>query len=497
VPGKPVAYITANGTDAVFRIRFEPKTGELVEVGASTNLFINLAPVGIDAAKAGKNPVSIAIGQTYGRFAIVANDVSRNATLLDFNTQAIAGGVKEAVVIATTAQPEKGSEAEAALLGKRFFNTGLGRWSLRGQGWGACQSCHGDGLTDNVTWYFARGPRQSVSLDGSFASTNPDDQRIFNWTGIFDEVSDFEGNTRGISGGVGAIVSAVSMPLVTADRINFEGLAHAGLNGSSTAAADPENPLDLDPAPQLKDWAEIDQYMQGIRSPRAPSNLDPDKVEAGRELFTYDGSCQGCHGGEKWTISQRFYQPSSEISAALLMTRLEIPEGFPDALLPAREEANQTLRFQGGNAAAFDQLLCAVRPVGTFDVAEPGVGIAEIRADMMTVAQGAGNPEGEGAGYNPPSLLGLSLAAPYFHAGNARTLEALLAETFATHYGALAPNFLLYSDETERAARVEDLIHFLLSIDEQAEYIDIPEAGPAGGSLCFDPSVDGMGSTDD
>jgi len=370
------------------------------------------------------------------------------------------------------------------LAGKRLFDTGTGRWSLRGQGWGACQSCHSDGLTDNVTWYFARGPRQSTSLDGSFASAHPEDQRIFNWTAIFDEVDDFEANTRGVSGGVGAIVSALSSPPQTADRIDVAGLGHAGLSGSAAQAADPANPLGLSPAPLLEDWALITRYMQSLRSPRGPSHLDADKVEAGRELFEYDGACQGCHGGEKWTVSRRFYTPGVATNTALAATSFAIPSGFPGALLPAQEPANQKLRFAGGNAAAFDQILCAIRPVGTFDVAEPGVGIAELRADMSTRAQGDGNPAGEGRGYNPPSLLGLSSGAPYLHAGNARTLEALFADPFGTHFRALAPNFLTQTDPAELARRKEALIYFLLSIDEQTPYPAIPNPGGAGGSLC-------------
>ncbi|HET6337761.1 MAG TPA: hypothetical protein VFG30_31290, partial [Polyangiales bacterium] len=47
--------------------------------------------------------------------------------------------------------------------------------------------------------------------------------------------------------------------------------------------------------------------------------------------------------------------------------------------------------------------------------------------------QGDGDPAGEGRGYNVPSLLGVSAGAPYLHAGNARTLEALFSSRFATH----------------------------------------------------------------
>lgn len=370
------------------------------------------------------------------------------------------------------------------LRGRRFFNTGTGRWSLRGQGWGACQSCHADGLSDNVTWYFARGPRQSTSLDGSFASTHPADQRIFNWTGIFDEVADFEANTRGVSGGVGAIVSAVSSPAATADRIDFQGLGHSGLSGSSAQIADRANPLQLSPGSQLDDWKEIEKFMQGIRSPRAPRNLDQAKVAYGKELFNEYGNCQGCHSGEKWTVSRRFYSPSLDTSTALVTTPLALNDEFPVNLLPARQPENQVARLLGPNPAAFDQILCVLRPVGTFNVAEQGVGIAELRADMKTVAQGDGNPAGEGRGYNVPSLLGASVGAPYLHAGNARTLEALFSDTFAQHHQALAPNFLTETDPYEKAQQIDALVQYLLSVDEQSQWPAIPATGSGGGSIC-------------
>jgi mono/diheme cytochrome c family protein len=484
VPGSSVGYLTANGADAVFRVRADATTGALVEVGASTNAFIDLAPVGIEAAKAGKAPVGIGLAALDKKAAIVANDVSRNATLLDFNTQAVTGGAANASVVATTAQPPAGSDADRVLRGKRFFNTGLARWSLRGQGWGACQSCHADGLTDNVTWYFGRGPRQSTSLDGSFASKHPEDQRIFNWTAIFDDVADFELNTRGVSGGVGAIVSNVSVPPATGDRIDIVGLGHANLAGSATQAADPANPLGLAAPSKLNDWGDIEKYMQSIRSPRGPSNLDANKVAEGKTLFNWDGACQGCHGGEKWTVSRRFYTPSTATNAALATTLFAVPPGFPDALLPARDPANRLLRFAGGNAAAFDQILCAIRPVDTFNVAESGVGIAELRQDMITKAQGDGNPAGEGRGYNIPSLLGLGTGAPYLHGGNARTLEALFSSTFAVHTHALAPNFLTDTDPAVVKSKVNSLVQYLLSIDEDTPYVTIPDPGASGGSLC-------------
>ncbi|HET9953630.1 MAG TPA: cytochrome D1 domain-containing protein [Polyangiaceae bacterium] len=483
VPDTSVAYVSANGTDAVFRLVFDAAKGTLTSVGASTQSFIDLFPSGIAKERAGKNPIGVVSGGNTRKYALALNDVGRNLSVIDLNAQALAGGVANARVIGVADQPERGSDAERILRGKRFFDTGVGRWSLNGEGFGACQVCHSDGLTDNVTWYFARGPRQATSLDGSFASNDPTDQRIFNWTAIFEDVPDFEANTRDISGGVGAIVSKVSAPPQNSDRIDFVGLKHAGLNGSSAQAADPKNPLGFAEPPLLEDWADIERYIQTIRSPRAPSTLIPSQVAEGEKLFVSAG-CQGCHGGAKWTVSRRFYTSSTETNARLGTTPFEIPAGFPQELLPARQKANQLLRFGGSNPAALDQILCAIRPVGTFDVAEAGVGIAELRADMKTVAQGDGDPAGEGRGYNPPSLLGMTLGAPYLHAGSARTLEALFAPPFEQHYRALSPNFLAESDPAVRQRQIDALVAYLSAVDEGTPIVDLPKPGPLGGSLC-------------
>ena len=61
--------------------------------------------------------------------------------------------VRPAIDVATSA---KDATQASRQRGKLFFNTGNGRWSLRGQGWGACQSCHTDGLTDNYLRVHAR-----------------------------------------------------------------------------------------------------------------------------------------------------------------------------------------------------------------------------------------------------------------------------------------------------------------------------------------------------
>jgi len=386
-------------------------------------------------------------------------------------------------VVQTTTVPNVGSDEDAIRRGKRFFSTGLARWSLNGQAWGACESCHTDGLTDNVTWHFARGARQSIPMDGSFASSDPTDQRILNASSQVDEVHDFENNTRGVSGGVGAGVDAVSSPPVNDDRIDLAAVGALNLDGSAQQAMDPGNPLGFAAPPLLNDWNEINRYVQTLRTPRRPTNLSATLVDEGRDIFLSEGSCQGCHSGEKWTISERFYEPSAAVNQALGTTFFAVPAGFPRALLPSENAANQLLRLKAGDAA-FDQIQCVNREVGTFGVSEPGVGVAELRADMVTPSQGAGDADGEGSGYNVPSLLGAAAGAPYLHSGGARTLEALFADPFNVHTRALAPNLLTESDPEEKAKKVRALVEYLLTIDEDSDYPAIPAAGAKGGQIC-------------
>jgi mono/diheme cytochrome c family protein len=468
VAGSGFAYVSAYGSDAVFRIAYKPD-GSLERVGAGTQPFINLKPGGSVAA--GELPVGIAPANnsSIAPFAFTINENSRNLTVISFGTQT--------AVAAVPATDAPGAGVEAAVnRGQKFFTTGLGRWSLGGQGWNSCGSCHPDGLTDNVTWYFARGPRQTTSLDGTYDPRDPARRRVLNWTGIFDEVHDFELNTRGNSGGVGALVHRAGPPVGAGDRIVFDGTMpvgdqqatatpQAGLNGSTIALMPGGGAT---PQSVLPDWNDIDAYVKAIRAPRAPSNLDPAKVAAGRQLFEAN-QCAACHGTSQWTIATVFYAPSEANNGAmglLRTTEYTRPAGFPAKLNPPSAETGKApLRFVGATAAANDQINCVLRDVGTFNVAPAGVPQKEVRADMMTPAQGQ-------TGFNIPSLLGLVTGAPYFHAGAARTLEeALGSDTFDAHRRALSENF-----RPDTVAR-DQLVAFLLSIDEATA----PAAAPALG----------------
>jgi hypothetical protein len=260
------------------------------------------------------------------------------------------------------------------------------------------------------------------------------------------------------------------------------------------------------------DWDEIDAYIESVRSPRQPTapGLDSARVAHGADLFD-EGNCAGCHGGPDWTLSRVFYKPGPVNNGALPYSRpsmitdeqlgrlrtqtYEVP---PDlrGLNPPGASGTATFRrwdppadrdrvvhlygkmasdgYDSSKTQANDQINCVLRAVGTFPsqasgeekrgVAPPPdrspVLVREWRADMTTLALGA-------TGFNIPSLVGVAADAPYFHAGNARSLEELFDPVFAPHHQALAPGFLPQSSET-RLADVQALVAYLLSIDDDS-----------------------------
>jgi hypothetical protein len=483
--GTTIGYVSGYGSDAVYRIAYKAD-GTLEQVGAMSQPFIDLKPAG-GKIPAGELPVGIASANTGASrvsFALAINESTRNLSVLSF-------GIQSTVATIPATDPPAGQGEIERNRGRKFFVTGLGRWSLAGQAWNSCESCHPDGMSDNVTWFFARGPRQTTSLDASYDPQNPLRRRVFNWSGIFDEVHDFELNTRGNSGGVGAIVHTPGPPAKASDRIIFDGAAavapqlatptlQAGLNGSS-ASLMPAAAAPGAMASALSDWDDIDTYVKSIRSPRAPTNLAAEDVAEGKKLFEAN-RCAGCHGGSHWTVAQVFYTPGDDnngVQGLLRTTRYTLPVNFPAALNPpaAAGAGRATLRFSASTDPAViganDQINCVLRDVGTFPatgttgLAATGLQVKEVRQDMTTTAQGA-------TGYNIPSLLGMVTGAPYFHAGGARTLEEALGDTFARHRRAFSENF------TPSALDIRQLTAFLLSIDEDAAPVAPPSLQQLG-----------------
>ena len=454
-----IAYVSSGGSDMVLRVVFG--ADDSVSVGSQSSF--NIA--------AGQSPQGIVINHRLENAgAFVANLVSRDVSVLSFSTQT---KVKD---LESTAIPTPGSAGFAAWRGKRFFNTSTGIWSK--EGWGSCQGCHPMGLTDNITWSFAAGPRQTIALDGQYASNDPTDMRALNWTAIFDETADFENNTRGVSGGTGAIRNAAG-PILSGAVNNFSAILvedgtttenHQGMNGSlefvirNASICSNEN--------TCPDWDQIDAYLTTIRSANA-KKADTQLVERGRAVFE-DGGCNKCHAGPKWTISRTFYTqelsngtpPSRVFEANRAKNTSMDPSSLAQLGLPTDVNVDATLIAgddSDGGTPPFVRQACNLRSVGTFGAAG---GADELRANDQP-AQGRN-------GFNPPALLSIATGAPYFHNGAAASLDDLYAAPFAAHLTSGNPNFLPTADQ--RAA----LSAFLLSIDESTPTFDVL----AGSLLC-------------
>lgn len=511
VPGTINALIPARGSDAVYRVHFNATYAtQAVDSVASDKDFIKLDLGLADATKNGSLPVGITVAHrskldAMDRFAFVLNEATRNVSVIDMKTDQVAGVPDAAAVVSSTPMPTDPTQA-ARLEGKKLFSTGLGRWSLRGQAWIACESCHWDGLSDQVTWFHVRGPRQTPSIDQTVNKKDVNHLRAGGWQAFTDELADFElGGLRLTTGGVGSIVK--NTDLVPTARIPFDTRGHAGLDGSARAAADPLSPSSAvgGEVCVLDDWKELALFMQSIRTPRKPTNLDSAKVTEGKTVFEA-AKCQGCHSGDLWTISKVFYTPDGDVTPGVPSTDTNAAlntaswktdvetAAVPIGILPAEDLTDGnilTMRSTAGtgNKGGFDSLMCLLRHVNTYGKAEAGVAAVfpELRRDHTSPAQGAG----QGAakllrGYNVPSLLGVGANAPYLHSGGARTLEALLTDTFTGHHNAIVTTFLDAGDTTAATKRAA-LVQFLLSIDVDTAVVATPTLGADGGDFCKTP----------
>ncbi|MBI2373950.1 MAG: hypothetical protein HYV07_08130 [Deltaproteobacteria bacterium] len=401
-------------------------------------------PGGPNFLDAGSSPSGVAASS---RMAVVNNEVARTVSVFNLDSQT------KITDLAYAAAPSPGSPEDLRLRGNRFFNTGQARWSTGA--WVGCVGCHPFGTTDNVTWSFPAGPRQTVDTSATFPSDGTT-QRILNWTAIFDEIHDFELNTRGVANGVGAIVSSTTLDV--SSRIDFVS-SNNGFNlGSSKAVNDSQG--------VLNDWDEIHDYVASIRAPRGRSTLattgDPSN---GRAVFE-GGGCNNCHGGALWTLSERYYTPQlGQDNRTVTLADAGVGTIAIDAALMPRGLTDPSLLFvleNDGNGAP-QRHTCVVRRVGTFAALGPGgQGATEVRQN---------GPAAQGVdGFNVPSLLGVNMGAPYLHNGAAASLEELLdpAGSFATHLVAGNPAF------NPSATDIADLISFLRTIDDTTATIAVP-----------------------
>ncbi len=472
--GTDLAYVLSRGADVVQRISY---TGAAPTLGSSFNkqIDLNLTPAGSPGPC--QNPTGIAVTHSGAR-AYVNCWGTRRLGVVDFSTQTLTKTVESAAV-ATAERPTQD--------GLHFFFTGRGRWS--NSAWSSCGSCHPDGLSDNVTWSFAAGPRQSTSVDGTYShGPGAQKQRAINWSGIFDEMHDFERNTRGVQGGKGAITrpdpAIVGATCGTLAQEVTIAISDAGLGRS--VKFDQDNTTGA----CTTDWNKIDAYAKTVRPPKALQKVDAASVARGATLFgeptagANNAACVRCHGGSGWTASRVAFAPAGlPVGNAgtdlqpLATTPFTPPAFWPPATSAAgwnfhtQTLANQPLSAQFSapeqtTAVAPGQIACVLRNVGSF-----GSDALEVR---LNTAGAVVRSQGR-LGYNIPSLYGMSLGAPYFHHGKVDSLEELFDDSaWAAHATAGNPVWLSAGTAAEIAARKVDLIAFLLSIDATTAEQSIP-----------------------
>lgn len=390
------AYVVSAASDVVVKVSLDRGTGKATVLNAP-----GVTPSKVLQIPTGKNPRGIVINNTDTR-AYVMNYISRDVTVINIepNQDAVLG-----TALRSASLPAAGSTEDLIHAGKELYNTSVGvfdgptplsppvRGRMSNNGWGSCAACHPDGLTDNVVWIFAAGPRRTVAQHQDYDPDDPSLQRAFNWSGIFDEQEDFELNIRGVSGGQGILVADDG----TSQDNPVAAFAPANANRR-----------------QLKirgfgAWDAIKAYIQfGVRAPLAPEDKEDPDVVAGEALFR-QANCQSCHGGSQWTTSKIGHTPPPA-----------------DNLL--------------GNG----QLVGQLKKVGTFDATAKN----EVRATGAA-------PLGAD-GYVPPSLLSISaFPATFFHNGSANSLEQVMENV--THRSAGTNGVDTLSDEYSRKQIVKFL----------------------------------------
>ncbi len=447
--GELIAYTVSTGADAVQRVRFAAPGATGVVIGSTANDQIDVLQKGVGGCQ---NPIGIVTRHGDNGTLYLNCWVSRELGVVDLAKQELAQ------VVEASASASSSDEAKQVDRGRRFFFTGRGRWSS--EGWSSCGSCHPGGLSDNMTWGFPAGPRQTTSLDGTFSHFpgKPQKQRALNWTAIFEELHDFERNTRGVSGGLGAITTAAAGECGMLAKETPQTLPADGLG-------QPIKELQATAGNCTLDWDDIEAWVKTVRPPDALTRPTSSSVARGRMLFE-EGGCVYCHSGAGFTVSRRFWDPSSALNDVLKTTPLVVPAQVKNP--HAFQLEPEPPLVSGGQPIAPTEVACVIRNVNTFGVFSNAVATTalEVKNSGMARAQGEG-------GFNVPSLYGMALGAPYLHHGLAASLDELFSNpAYQNHLRAGNANFL--TNDSTAAADRQSLIDFVLSIDATTTEFAIP-----------------------
>jgi DNA-binding beta-propeller fold protein YncE len=456
VPANPLASLDRLFLNDIVAIDADKRGRNFLVVSRGGNYVIR-ATIGADFKLTTLDANNVARRFQTGNLptgVVMSRDAIRAYTNNELNTSMSVLNLENDTVIArdveSSASPAPGTPEHRKLVGKLAFFTALGlpdkldtsgdgafdialrdidplahRGKASNNAWSGCASCHDDGHSDNVTWIFETGPRQTIPLEGTFARNNLHDQRILNWSAVRGSNTDFNNNARGIQGGTGFATNVNGVDK-TAQAFN-----HGPTSGISDS-------LDA-----------MSEWVTTVRAPIMPAIAATTDTN-GRAVFL--ASCASCHGGPKWTKSRTagLYVDNPLLQVDPVGPAFFTGVGINDAgVTMAGPQVVSVTRPALGTVFMLDN-------VGTFDPASP-IEIRGAAAVAGQTTQGFG-PFG-GLGFNTPSLLGVAYSGPYFHDGSAHTLEQV-AVRHGLGVGATIASSLSQQD-------LADLLTFVRSIDDQ------------------------------
>ncbi|WP_165644644.1 beta-propeller fold lactonase family protein [Oharaeibacter diazotrophicus] len=492
------AYAVSSGSDLLVKLNVDA-AGNLSFTGdADTTRYIDLndpANPETSGLNAGKNPLGLAITRN-GKVAYVANFVSGNVSKVDLTTDTVVD------VIQTASRPTPGSDAEINLTGAEMFFSSRGNFvgpasvalhdRLSSEGWQNCASCHFDGWSDGVIWSFPSGPRKSVNLAGTFNPRNRQQQKILNYSGIFDEVEDFELNIRNVSGpGAVATPGPCANPNTatsTFDPNHGLMIADTGNKNRPPCVIVPlakrnvgRREMTVNPAgssSQIKALTALKEWVQNaVRVPTPPltdaqvaGGVPAADIAAGRALYAAQ-RCATCHNGGIWSRALKNFPSPPPTSAIACERDLGAAAPVGSACTTANVTGNPVgVQFLPAFLKDIDSFNLGVagkgngigKNVGAPEKAAPNIvaGVSQPPQDALGIDY---NGDGKGAGYVPPALLGAFATPPYYHNGACETLACVVSDVDHRTAKGTIPDVL--GDLADR----KKLVRFLESIGTQTQ----------------------------
>jgi len=267
--------------------------------------------------------------------------------------------------------------AANVLLGKQHFYDARDTRLARDR-YMSCAACHNDGSHDGRVWDltgFGEGLRNTISLRGRAGV-----QGFLHWSNNFDEVQDFEGQIRNLSGGSGLM----------ADSAFFAGTRSQPLGTSKAGLS-----TDLDA---------LAAYVASLNS-FDPSPLRPGATQlsaaatAGRALFTSQ-NCASCHGGAAFTKSGS--NTLSNIGTLKASSGSRLGAALNGIDIPTLRDVWATAPYLHDGSAL--TLEAAVKAHNTVSLSDANI------ASLAAYLREIGSDEGPA-----PSPLGTGLSARYYN----------------------------------------------------------------------------------